>query len=162
MFRIVYLKDILADPDPTYNGVYIIIATQVVLHYSLMAATFPCLKPFLAAFDKELLDTSKLQSPMGGNSYYRSRRTQDKGYELHSVDKEISHLSRANSNFRLHNIDHAIGTTQTNVERTVEAAAAPQQHERLYIDARSTESDGSDVMIIRKTQEWHVTTEIQR
>ncbi|MCJ1426396.1 hypothetical protein MMC29_004299 [Sticta canariensis] len=158
VFRIIYLKDILAEPDETYNSVLIIIATQVVLHYSLMAATFPCLKPFLAAFDKELLDTSKLQSPMGG-SYLRSRRTQDKSYELHSVDKHLSHLSRADANFRLHNIDLAGGISRTNVQGLVTPAAATH---RLNTDARSTESDGSDVMIIRKTQEWHITTEIQR
>lgn len=123
-----------------------------------MAATFPCLKPFLAAFDKELMDTSKLQSAMGG-SYLRSRRTQDKSYELHSVDKQISHLSRADANFRLHDIDLAGGTSRTNVQGMVSPAAATH---RLNMDARSTESDGSDVMIIRKTQEWHITTEIQR
>lgn len=161
VLRIIYLKGVLADSDVTYNSVNLIIVTLVVLHYSLMAATFPCLKPFLAAFDKELLDTSKLQSPMMGGSYSRSRRTQDRGYELHSVDKKLSRLSRTDPDFRLHDIHHAAGTSQTNVERTA-VAAGPHRRERQHMDERSTESDGSDVMIIRKTQEWHITTEIQR
>ena len=162
MFRIVHLKPVLADPDATYNSVDLIIVTLVVLHYSLMAATFPCLKPFLAAFDKELMHTSKLTSPLGGVSYSRSRRTQDKGYELHSVEKKLGHLSRTDADFGLHDLDRAAGTSRTNVERVAAAVGGPLRRERPNMDDRSTESDGSDVMIIRKTQEWHVTTEIQR
>lgn len=159
MFRILYLQTVLADPDATYSSVNLIIVTMVVLHYSLMAATFPCLKPFLAAFDKELMHTSKLTSPLGGASYSRSRRTQDRGYELHSVEKRLGHLSRTDADLGLYDIDRAAGRSRTNVERV---AAAVGGRERPNMDDRSTESDGSDVMIIRKTQEWHVTTEIQR
>lgn len=113
------------------------ITTQIVLYYTLMAATFPCMKPFLAAFDKELWHASHLE-PTVGISFLRSRQTHDnKGYVLHSIDKE-QHTS-ASTKLSSHG-----GSTRTDVER------AP------HVMDRSANADLSGPMIIRKTQEWEV------
>jgi hypothetical protein len=133
------LDGISTDPDPTYNGVNLVITTQIVLHYSLMAATFPCLKPFLAAFDKELWPASHLE-PTVGISFLRSRQAHDnKGYVLHSIDKE--------QNLSSGKFSSKGGSTRTDIER------AP------FVENDVVEPTSSGPMIIRKTQEWRVTHE---
>lgn len=113
------------------------ITTQIVLHYTLMAATFPCMKPFLAAFDKELWHASHLE-PSVGISFLRSRQTHDnKGYVLHSIDKEPNTI--ASTKLSSHG-----GSTRTDIERVPHIAETPP------------EADSSGPMTIRKTQEWEV------
>lgn len=123
--------------DPTYQGVNLVITTQIVLHYTLMAATFPCMKPFLAAFDKELWHASNLE-PTVGISFLRSRQTHDnKGYVLHSIDKEPN--TSASTKLSSHG-----GSTRTDIERVP------------HVSERPAEAVSSGPMIIRKTQEWEV------
>ena len=135
--RLHYLNQLSTASDPTYQGVNLVITTQIVLHYTLMAATFPCMKPFLAAFDKELWHASHLE-PTVGISFLRSRKTNDnKGYVLHSIDKEPN--TSASTKLSSHG-----GSTRTDIER------AP------HVAERSANADSSGPMIIRKTQEWEV------
>lgn len=135
--RIYYLQETLSEPDYTFQGVDLVITTQVVLHYSLMAATFPCLKPFLAAFDKDLWHASNME-PTGGFSFLRSRQTHDnKGYVLHSIDKE--RITSASAKF-----SSMVGSTQTDVERVP------------HVAEQSIDPDPSGPMTIRKTQEWEI------
>ena len=64
VFRIALMKDYLASPDVTFDATNVTITTLVVLHYSLMAASFTYLKPFLRAFDSNLGATTKMDTSL--------------------------------------------------------------------------------------------------
>lgn len=49
--RQVYLNHAFEEPRLPVRVSNAVIATEVLLHCSLMAATIPCIKPFLASFD---------------------------------------------------------------------------------------------------------------
>jgi hypothetical protein len=49
--RVIYLKSALQSSDPTLAGVDAAVLTEVLLHYSIMAATIPCLKSFIISFN---------------------------------------------------------------------------------------------------------------
>ena len=51
------------------------IATQCVLHYTVMAASFCYLKPFLSAFDSGFGATIRLDHHTGSQSYGKSQNT---------------------------------------------------------------------------------------
>lgn len=54
MVRLGYLKHYLFHTeDYTFDIIYAAILLQVCMHYSLMAATIPCTKPFMRAFDSD-------------------------------------------------------------------------------------------------------------
>lgn len=55
MTRLKYIKLALASSDWSFARVNLVIATQVVLHVSVILATVPCSKPFLSAFDSGTL-----------------------------------------------------------------------------------------------------------
>ena len=140
--RIFYLRELTSASDPTFEGVSLVITTQVLLHYTLMTATFPCLKPFLAAFDKELWPASHLE-PTVGISFLRSRQGHDnKGYVLHSIDKVQNTYGSAK-------LSSMGATTHTDIERVPRVAES------------AVEPEDSGAMIIRKTQEWEVHREMK-
>lgn len=144
-FRIYYLPGETTQSDVSFNGVNSSITTQVVLHFSIMAATFPCMKPFLVAFDKGL-EASNLNSTKGVSFLGSSRHGHGKGYILHSVGDD----SNKSGDTRLR---PDRGETETNIEHTPKSPTAGA--------TRSGDSELSDLMIIRKTQEWQVTNEPQ-
>ncbi|OXV07771.1 hypothetical protein Egran_04465 [Elaphomyces granulatus] len=79
ILRLTYLNPDNFSSDPTLTGVDANICTQVLLHYSLMAATIPCLKPFVISFNTgwghgtaNKSQCSNLQQQSGSNSYSRS------------------------------------------------------------------------------------------
>lgn len=51
ILRQTYLNRSLFHPDPSLHLSNTMIATAVLLHYSIMVSTVPCLKPFIIAFD---------------------------------------------------------------------------------------------------------------
>ena len=51
ILRQTYLDRSLCHPDPSLHLSDAMIATAVLLHYSIMVATVPCLKPFVIAFN---------------------------------------------------------------------------------------------------------------
>lgn len=149
-FRIHYLQNnILQDADTTFASINAVIATQVVLHFSLIAATIPCMKPFLAAFENDLGYNVK---SMVGASGSGSRHARDGGgYILHSV----SHHNK-NEDDDVITPDRRSRLEGGGTRKGKSAESEP------HVDVRSIcESDGSDTMIIRKTQEVWVSSEPQ-
>lgn len=72
-YRLKFLGEDLYAPDQTFGLVNSTIATQVVLHYTVMAASFAYLKPFLAVFDSNLCATVKFDQSRSYNSSSQSR-----------------------------------------------------------------------------------------
>lgn len=145
MVRLYLLNDAINGPDPTINGVSSIITTQVVMHFSIMAATIPCMRPFLRAFDSGMGYSTTMGVPTGSN--LNSKYAEDSSYALRSVDSDIRKPRHAKLR-----------------PDKVETRASIRGYPRLsHTAAGSIDSDGdeSNKMIIRKTQEWEVVNEIQ-
>jgi len=123
------------------DGVNGIIATQVVMHFSIMAATIPCMRPFLRAFDSGMGYSTTMEVPNG--STLNSKYVEDSSYVLRSIDTDIRK-------------PHNAMLRPDNVESTTSAKGYPQV---THTVAGSIESDESNKMIIRKTQEWEVVNE---
>lgn len=163
-FKLALLRRDLPKSDATFTATGVVIATQVTLHYTVMAATFPCMRAFLQAFNSGLGATTGLTTAAvyDGNAYAKGSKTGDSkvsaAYALESVDREAENSRTARSaSFRP---DHGHTTTTT-----VTTAAHQHQMERdRQLQGRqnrgtsqgSLDSDESKQPIIKKTLEWEV------
>lgn len=68
ILRQAYLNDTLFHPDPSLVLSNATIATAVLLHFSLMVSTVPCLKPFVIAFNTGW--GQGVTNSYGENSYF--------------------------------------------------------------------------------------------
>lgn len=84
--RLVYLQQTLDKADYMFGMVNAIIATQCVLHYTVMAASFSYLKPFLSAFDSNFGATVNLDT-VAGSQYAPGSRNKGKSYMMKSMSR---------------------------------------------------------------------------
>lgn len=64
-YRLMFVHDAMKSHDATLGFTNSIIATQIVMHFSIMAATFPCFRQFLKAFDSGLGATANMDIKCG-------------------------------------------------------------------------------------------------
>ena len=126
------------------DSVNSIITTQVVMHFSVMAATIPCIRPFLRAFDSGMGYSVRVKTTNG--SELTSKYVEDSSYILHSIDRGEPRQP-AQVKLRPDNVQSTITT-------------AEYHHREPHTAAASIDSDESNQMIIRKTQEWKVVEEL--
>jgi hypothetical protein len=154
-FRLELLRGRTEAPprDPLFAATSSAIATQIVVHLSVMAATFPCLRQFLQAFDSGLGATTKISTELGSGS--RSQQSHS-GYILQSrgqvAGTDDGRSVRRNQGCvspaaRLRPDPTAVIVTQAIADPT---AGEPSE------SRRSTDSFGSDKAIIWKTQKWEI------
>ena len=186
IIRVAYLNGALSSSNPFLDLVPVAIATQVELHYSLMAATVPCMKPFVISFNTSWgthvpRGTSYALSNMsnghhgggGGGSNSRSRnrskllgskqRSQDDEYvPAHQVVKEAS---RNHSVGGGHSQTRGSAGANIGVAMSIDQKLRPEKighstfvgpERRLRSDSASLETEGSQQMIIRKTEDYTV------
>ncbi|UNI13773.1 hypothetical protein JDV02_000483 [Purpureocillium takamizusanense] len=67
IFRLMSVRRSLDSSDITFDWTETTLTTQVVMHFSLMAATFPCFRQFLQAFDSGFGATTKMETQTGGS-----------------------------------------------------------------------------------------------
>lgn len=67
--RLYYLRQQQMQEDFLYYGAAASVCLEVELHYGLMAATIPCLKPFVKLFNTGWFDTRAMHSTSGGEQY---------------------------------------------------------------------------------------------
>lgn len=127
------------------DSVNSIITTQIVMHFSLMAATIPCMRPFLRAFDSGLGYSVRVQANTDGE--LSSKYVEDSSYVLQSVNSRNKESLSAGLR-----PDRAMTTT-------IAEHFPPQQGKDA---AASIDSNDSHRMIIRKTQEWEVVNQEQK
>lgn len=80
IFRLHFVRDSKNTTDATFDSTEIAILTQIVMHFSIMAATFPCFRQFLQAFDSGLGATTKIGAKPGSGS------RKDSSYVLQSLN----------------------------------------------------------------------------
>ena len=168
IFRLVYLKTNLQDPDPTFSLLYAVVAAQAVLHYTTMAASFAYLKPFLRAFDSNMGATVKVDTIVS-NGYL----TNSRNHEHSSRDRDQSKrgstsfaiAAKASSSEKSVDDEHdfAITPRPSNLEtslRALNSSFTPSSHpNQKRMSHRKQESGDSVTPIITKTQEWNIRTE---
>lgn len=144
--RILFLQDTTtaeaSKTDDTYDLANSTLITEVVMHFSLIAATFPCLRKFLQAFDMHMGATTNLNHDGGSRS----------------TDYGLKSLSRSGGSshpgiYRAMPPDASMG----NVTVVTTIGAGPQSP-FTPAERRSEESVGSQQVMIRKTQRWEVSS----
>lgn len=140
-FRLAFLHTELSSSDPTLKGSLAAITTQIQISYAIIAATTPCLRPFMSALSTNYGAPAQIKTPLGtkNNSYGLSslstKNRQEKGKQLT--------VSETAPDTRWDGVDH---------QASVSAGA----------DNISFDSHSSVQMIIQKNTEWGVEYEGRR
>ena len=124
---------------------------EILLSYSLMSATIPCLKGFLGRFQTgDLARLSENDTQFYGYGSQKSQpRSKGQSYALESIKSKIEHKRSSNvpeaefSGFRGDNPQHTANAFATNRNG----------------DDSSTRSDSSEQMIIHRRVDWDVVPE---
>lgn len=179
VFRLIYLRRGLdADQDPQFSLTNAIIATQVILHYTTMAASFAYLKPFLRAFDSNLGATVKVDTVVStgyvhedwsehGTSRRRSR-SEDTGHRrIASYPmKRVQHRHIAESEITENHLPYTM--PQTHQMKSSPSGKGRLDHtsllssmtpDRERTQSKKQPSRDSITPMITKIQEWYVETE---
>ncbi len=137
VLRLIYLKKEFSSSNPTLDGVLASVCTQVHISYAIVAATIPCLRPFMIA-----LSTSYGAPPEAKVSPAGSKLQYPNELSLNSLSKgpRSSRQDRSKMSASLTPWDD-----RTNHQVSVESG-----------DQHSMESHESKKMIISKKNEWHV------
>lgn len=175
VFRLIYLRRALTtDGDPSFALTNAIIATQVVLHYTTMAASFAYLKPFLRAFDSNLCATVKVDTVVS-SGYVQENWTE------HARSRSEDNERRRTISYPLQQLQQSHRTQpETPENKTVDVTPQTHQltrsptqsskldqkptlsltlHDQPRVQRRKRTSRESITPMITKTQEWHVATE---
>lgn len=67
ILRLVYLEPHRNAADPTFRSVIPVCLTQICMHVSLITATVPCLKPFIAPFEADYDDDNQVKNRNNNN-----------------------------------------------------------------------------------------------
>lgn len=133
--RINYIDGAINTIDPTLGSVNSSIATEALLHYSLMAATIPCLKPFVVAFN-----TGWGQGNRKASNYAFRDSAQ--------TSKRFSRSARRESFLPRRSIRNSYDRTAETVHDT--------SGYRTEAERGAVESEESQGMVIRETRSWVV------
>lgn len=143
-FRLSSLRSRMYGSDMTFDTTNATVSTQVVIHLSIMAATFPCFRQFLQAFDSGLGATTKIPTELGSGSQSHS------GYALQSLVgtcEEGRSINKRRQPAKLRPDATAEIISKATADRRDPSPSQTQ---------RSTDSFGSDKAIIWKTQKWEI------
>lgn len=163
-FKLVLLRRDLPKSDATFMATGVVIATQVTLHYTVMAATFPCMRAFLQAFNSGLGATTGLTTAAvyESNAYAKGSKNGDSkvsaAYALESVDREAGNSRTARSASFRPDHGHTTTTTVTTAshQHQTERDRQLQGRQNRGTSQGSLDSDESKQPIIKKTLEWEV------
>jgi hypothetical protein len=143
-FRLHYLGRELASSDETLDGAFAAICTQIDMNYSIISATIPCLRPFMAATNTQPSIPAKSQ---GSSRYAKSdaKDTPGTNFALASLSSRLKAPSKKGQ-------EASTSTKKMSgwdgFDHTASVISPGDQH--------SIESQGSKQMIIRKDVEWTV------
>jgi hypothetical protein len=160
-FKLSLTRRDMPSSDATFTSTDVVIATQVTMHYTVMAATFPCMRSFLQAFNSGLGATTGLTTAAvyDSNPYAKgSTNGTDKdntAYALESVNRDVENTRSAS--FRPDN-GHTTKTTVTSAgdQQPSKRDQQMQGRQNRSTSQGSADSDESKQPIIKKTLEWEV------
>jgi hypothetical protein len=134
LLRIFYLNQEFTSSDPTLHGVLASVCTQIQISYAIVAATIPCLRPFMAALATNYGAPAQTRTSPSG-----TKKSQQ--YNLSSLSKSARsiRIDKPTSSGPIRPWDRSNNHT---------SVVSGDQH--------SMESHESKQMIISKNTEWHV------
>ncbi|OAA51581.1 hypothetical protein NOR_00174 [Metarhizium rileyi] len=138
VFRLHFVQRSRDTTDATFDSTDVVITTQVVMHFSIMAATFPCFRQFLQAFDSGLGATTKIATERGTGSRSQS------SYAMQTLASARDDSGAIRSRARLR------PDPTVEIVTEIAARAADRGAEDMSID-----SSGSDKAIWTR-REWEV------
>lgn len=132
--------------DPTFREVLFVVWTQVELHFSVILATIPILRPVINS-----LNTSYSSLGAAGSSNgYVSMGT----YELSALKTTGPRIAK---NMTTHQKSSICDAPIASANAFASSSADTQMNrEETGLDTNSIESHGSEQMIIRKQTSWRV------
>ena len=166
-FKLVLLRKDLPSSNATFNSTGVVIATQVTMHYTVMATTFPCMRAFLETFNSGLGATTGMttEADYDSNAYAKgskgskgSRFDKSKNaasYALESVDRDVENPRTAKTASFRPDHGHSTMTTITSVGEQHQSERERQASGRQNRSS-SSGSNESKQPIIKKTLEWEV------
>lgn len=154
--RLHYVDFQILSSNPTLDGAITLIWTQVELDYSIIAATIPCLKPFMTAVNTQY---GAIEGPRSTGSHgYGSDKRSHGSFGLNTVvNKGSSNLSRTPTTRAMPQEPPIIMEPQ--ILRPDKVYSSTRiTHDRQF-DTNSTGSNDSTKMIIKKEVQWTVKSE---
>jgi hypothetical protein len=135
ILRLFFLNREFSSSDPTLNGVLASVWTQIQISYAIVAATIPCLRPFMNALSTNYGAPAQTKSPSGSKQQYKNN------YSLSSLSKgsRLGRIEKLKASAPLPSWD------RTNHQTSVMSG-----------DQHSMESHESKKMIISKKNEWTI------
>ncbi|KAI9744980.1 MAG: hypothetical protein M1835_002655 [Candelina submexicana] len=160
IIRLRYLVPKLNSSDYTFDTVYGLVCTQIELHYSLMAATIPCMKPFVKAFHTGYLGTAARQTNYGygyGTGTFGNSDKTDHGrsFALQSM-RSRSADERKNVEPQRQKSTHNLKLQEKELRPDMADSTVFIEHNQVQEESGSVTSHGSDQMIIRRTVGWDI------
>ncbi|KAL3965072.1 hypothetical protein ACCO45_002076 [Purpureocillium lilacinum] len=155
IFRLIFVRRSLGTSDITFAWTEMALATQIVMHFSIMAATFPCLRQFLQAFDSGFGATTKMETQTGSGS-----RTHN-SYAMQSLRSKRGDEGPSTGRMEMkedqQHVEHG-AMARLRPDRTTEIVtqATAEGPDRAGDEDRSIDSVGSDKAIIWRTREFEV------
>ena len=172
ILRLVTLTPVLASPDYTFTLVPAAVYTQIEMHFSVIASTIPCMRPFLKAFNSGYMTTTMENcDPLGthvgsSNKDSNNQSLRDNSAESYAMSSQVRSKRRSKAAEDLAALE-SLGPLRPDVPQNASSAQGetgirrqssgnggkPEVH---FADSNSFTSDGSDKMIIRKTVAYSV------
>lgn len=137
--RLYYLGKEFSSSDPTLDGVLASVCTQIEMNFAIIAATTPCLRPFMAALSTNYGAPAPTKTSPSGTGTARSNNE----FSLSSFSK-MSRLGRSDEKGK----QASMPTTRWDQSKHHASVISGDQH--------SMESHESKQMIISKNTEWAV------
>ncbi|KAH8701088.1 hypothetical protein BGW36DRAFT_425884 [Talaromyces proteolyticus] len=143
VIRLYYLEKVWESFDPSLESADLVILSQFLLHYSIMAATIPCVKPFVIAFNT---GWGQGLSSGGSNHYYYKR----------SALNTINNPAGSDQNARLPNPNSSSFEDTYHHEAHISTGASLAFMRSGDERCDSTSNSHIQNMTIRQTREWSV------
>ncbi|PIB01041.1 hypothetical protein CB0940_02102 [Cercospora beticola] len=163
ILRLVYLRDLEDTDDPTLQGTITIVLTQLEIFYGIMAATIPCLRPFLAGFITNYgamgRETVMGGSHIGGASRKDPGESKGSSFAMSAItskDRGKRASAMKEKLTKSANRDTIAGSSPIEDESFRPDKGSNDTQVRGGFDARSIASDESTKMIIKKQTQFHV------
>lgn len=160
--RINYIYRDLSSTEPSLDATVTSILTQLELFYGLMAATIPCLRPFLAGFITNY-GAMGGETMIGGSQVGSGQKTGYKGtkgsFAVTSVTSSGAMSPTRQGKLPVHNADHEMQEGMFRPDRAHNVSNVIHASSRGHHDTSSIGSNESTRMIINKKVEFTVDSE---
>ncbi|KAE8349948.1 hypothetical protein BDV28DRAFT_151413 [Aspergillus coremiiformis] len=162
IFRLILLQQTTEQrrDDRTLTITETVIVTEVTMHFSLMAATFPCLRKFLQVFDMNMGATTHMTTELdpendGSNESYRLKSLGRPSWGRRVSLEQWSRSHRQERKYQPHTV------TTISADPTPGDGHGKVQRQRTIKmhDRGSVGSDYSQHAMITRTQQWEVKVE---